>query len=112
MAVTDQMDVVYPQSTAHVDDELRKLTEQHPGLAARLAGDGTRQAAAAVTRSARRSLARGWARLRGCAGSVFGLGTATVAVFEGWGLVPGLFAVAVSAIVTEKLLEPPRQASA
>jgi hypothetical protein len=110
MAVTDQMEVVYPVG-AEVDEELRKLTAEHPGLASRLAGKGTKRAAAAATRSARRSLARGWARVRGCAGSLAAFGTATFAVFEGWGLVPGLFAAAVSLVVGEKLLEPPKQAS-
>ncbi len=111
MAVTDQMEVVYPVGE-QVDEELRRLTEEHPGIASRLSDQGTKRAAVAATRSARRSLARGWARVRGCAGSLAAFGTATFAVFEGWGLVPGLFATAVSLVVGEKLLEPPKQASA
>ncbi len=113
MTETDTFHVVYPQPDAVVDEELRKLTADHPGLAARVAplikdaaGHGHR-----ASRSARRSLARGWARVRGCAGSLAGVGTAVGAVYTGWGLVPGLFATAAALIVGEKLLEDPKAAS-
>lgn len=109
MTATEEFHVVYPMTDAQVDDELRKLTAQHPGLAARLAPvlSGTAAPAAEATaRKAGRSLARGWARVRGCAGSLAAFGTATAAVYVGWGLVPGMIATAVSLIVGEKLLEP------
>lgn len=102
MSVTDQMAVVYPVPDSAFDDELRKLREQHPGLATRAA---PAIAAAKVNgRRAGRSLRRGWARVRGVLGSLAGLGTATAAAFQGAGLVPGMVALAVSFVVAEWLL--------
>ena len=113
MTATEDFTVVYPMTDAQVDEELRKLTAQHPGLAARLApvlsgaGASAVPVAKAGARRAGRSLARGWARVRGCVGSLAACGTATAAVYVGWGLVPGMIATAVSLLVGEKLLETP-----
>lgn len=113
MTATDTLHVVYPVPDEQLDDELRKLTEQHPGIAARVAPllkDAAKQGGRAG-HSARRSLARGWARVRGCAGSLAGMGSVVGAVYTGWGLVPGLIATGVALIVGEKLLEDPKAAS-
>lgn len=104
MTVTDEMHVRYP-----TDDELRRLTDQHPGALSRVS-PGTGRASRRAARAMGASLRRGWARMRGCVGSLSAFGTATAGVFLGWGLVPGLFATAVSLLVAEKLLEDPASA--
>lgn len=111
MTASDVLHVVYPARDEQLDEEMRKLTADHPGIAARVGAalDGAAgRTAAAATRGARRTLAHGWARVRGCLGSLGGVGTATAAVYVGWGLVPGMLATAVALLVGEKLLEDPK----
>lgn len=102
MAVTDQMTVEYPVRP-DMDAELAKLTAAHPGI-----GKRAKPALVATVRRGRkvgRSIQRGWARVRGCLGSIAGLGTATTATFLGAGTIAGLIALAVSFVVTEWLLK-------
>lgn len=103
MSTTDTLHVTYPAAAADADEELRRLTAEHPGL-----GRKMRPAVTATRtggRRLRRSLARGWARVRGTLGSLAGIGTACTATFLGAGLVPGLIALAVGFVLAEWLLK-------
>jgi hypothetical protein len=104
MTATDTLHVTYPAAAADADDELRRLTAEHPGLGRKLkpAVTAARRTAA---RRVGRSLARGWARVRGTLGSLAGIGTACTATFLGAGLVPGLIALAVGFVLAEWLLK-------
>lgn len=105
MSVTDQFTVDYP-ATMPTDEELRRLTAEHPGIGRRTgpAVSAAKRTSGKVVRRVGRSISRGWARVRGCAGSLSGLGIADVAVFEGWGSTPGLIAVAASLVIAEWLV--------
>lgn len=103
MSTTDTLHVTYPAAAADADEELRRLTAEHPGLGRKL-----KPAVAATRTGGRRlcrSLARGWARVRGTLGSLAGIGTACTATFLGAGLVPGLIALAVGFVLAEWLLK-------
>jgi len=104
MTVTDEMRVHYP-----TDDELRRLTAEHPGALGRF-GPGGKRAGRAAGRALSASIRRGWAKVRGCVGSLTSFATASTAVYLGWGLVPGLIATAVAVLLAEKLLESPERA--
>lgn len=107
MSVTDTLHVTYPAAAADADDELRRLTAEHPGLGRKLrpAVTAARRTGRQTGRRMGRSLARGWARVRGTLGSLAGIGTACTAMFLGAGLVPGLVALAVGFVLAEWLLK-------
>jgi hypothetical protein len=87
------------------DAELQKLTADHPGIVARTC-PAVRRTARATKRGGRRfgrAAMRGWARIRGAAGSLGALIVADVAAFQGLGLVGGLIAVSVSLVAAEWL---------
>lgn len=102
MTATDTLHVTYPAAAADAD-ELRRLTAEHPGLGRKLKPAVTE--ARRTGRRMGRSIARGWARVRGCTGSLAGTATAVTATFLGAGLVPGLIALAVGFVLAEWLLK-------
>ena len=106
MSVTDELHVTYPR-TADPDEELRRLTAEHPGLGRKLkpAVTAAKRTGRQTGRRVGRTIARGWARLRGCLGSLAGVGTACAATFLGAGLVPGLIALAIGFVLAEWLLK-------
>lgn len=105
VSVTDEMHVHYP-----TDEELRRLTAERPGALGRFGpgvAAGGKRAGRRAARALSASVRRGWARVRGCLGSLTSFATASTAVFLGWGMVPGLIATAVALLLAEKLLEAP-----
>lgn len=107
MSVTDTLHVTYPAAAADADDELRRLTAEHPGIGRKLkpAVTAAKRGGRQTGRRMSRAIARGWARVRGCSGSLAGTATAVTATFLGAGLVPGLIALAVGFVLAEWLLK-------
>lgn len=86
--------------------EMAKMSAAHPGtlIKTRPQRRAARRAVRRVSVAVGRTVRRGWARVSGSLGSLGAGATITVAVFIGFGLVPGLFTVAGALLWAEWLL--------
>lgn len=93
-------------TTEEFNAQMAQMSAAHPGAVVK-SRPHRRAAWRAVRRGGRavgRTVLRGWVRVRGALGSLLAGGTIATAVFIGFGLVAGLFAVAGALLWAEWLL--------